>query len=437
MTIFCNKGTALFTEGPRRAVLLALGVLGVWFSVSAGEPQTKAHQPAGSVSDTSAAEMEVAAFGRALTNQLQILQKSHAKADSGHEVVWTVTGVALLGIVLMLKYVPRFLALRDVQVEAQNSALAAADNGSAGMTAEEQSFADFAAKFRVGPLLEPSSPPPREAPPASLPAVFPKPAPVAERIDPIKTFFALVPTRLEAMRKLLENLDETASSQVVFNQLAASTAELKNDSHVPALTPVWQVASALEALANQLGQKARSVTPSTIRTVTAAVDLIEALAKPGLDPALGSAPAIRVLAVDDDPISRHAVAFALKKALNLPDLAANGTSALELADQTAYDAIFLDIQMPGMDGFELCKRLHATERNRDVPVVFITCQNDFEARAKSTDAGGCDLIGKPFLTFEVTLKALTLVLKSRLEKKAPAEVPAIQTEPAPELALAT
>jgi CheY-like chemotaxis protein len=109
---------------------------------------------------------------------------------------------------------------------------------------------------------------------------------------------------------------------------------------------------------------------------------------------------------------------------------------LELAGQTAYDAVFLDVQMPGMDGFELCKRLHETERNREVPVVFITSQNDFEARAKSTDAGGCDLIGKPFLTFEVTLKALTLVLKSRLAK-ATVKVSLPETEAAPALALAT
>jgi CheY-like chemotaxis protein len=411
-------------------VCLAGGVL-------AGE-KANAPVPTKTVSDSLASEMEVAAFGKALTNQLAFLesQKAAARSSSSHEIIWTVTGIALLGMVVMLKYVPRFLGMRDFQVEAQNSAWAAAANGPAEMVAEEQSFADFAAKFRVGPLEQ--FPPRREAALSPSAVALPKAMPEVERIDPIKAFFALTPPRIAGMRALLDNLDAAPSIQTLFTQLAASALELKNDSHVQALTPVWQVASALEALANQLGQKARSVTPSTIRTVTAAVDLIEALAKPGLDPALASTPPIRVLAVDDDPISRHAVAFALKKALNLPDLAANGPSALELAAQTAYDAIFLDIQMPGMDGFELCKRLHETERNREVPVVFITCQNDFEARAKSTDAGGCDLIGKPFLTFEVTLKALTLVLRARLAGKTVAKIPVIEkTAPAPALALAT
>jgi len=433
----CNSGRV---ASRRFVAVLWLLLAGGFFSAGGAPTGEKATAPVPTrtVSDSLASEMEVAAFGKALTNQMAFLesQRAASNSSSSHEIIWTVSGVVLLGMLVMLKYVPRFLGMRDLQVEAQHSAMTAAANGPAEMVAEEQSFADFAAKFRVGPLLEPSAPR-RES--ASSPSVIaaPKAMPVIERIDPIKAFLAVVPLRIAAMRALLGKLEDAPSSQTIFSQFAASALELKNDSHVQALTPVWQIASALEALANQLGQKPRNVTPSTIRTVTAAVDLIESLARPGLDPALTSTPPIRVLAVDDDPISRHAVAFALKKALNLPDLAANGTSALELAAQTAYDAVFLDIQMPGMDGFEVCRRLHETERNREVPVVFITCQNDFEAQAKSADAGGCDLIGKPFLTFEVTLKALTLALGARLAGKTVAKLSARETECAPALALAT
>jgi CheY-like chemotaxis protein len=89
-----------------------------------------------------------------------------------------------------------------------------------------------------------------------------------------------------------------------------------------------------------------------------------------------------------------------------------------LAEATAYDAIFLDVEMPGMDGFELCTRIHATTSNRITPVVFVTRHADFDARAKSSLTGARDLIGKPFLTFEVALKALTLVLNRRLQAQA-------------------
>src|SRR5439155_26760141 len=157
--------------------------------------------------------------------------------------------------------------------------------------------------------------------------------------------------------------------------------------------------------------------------------LISTLSARGIRPDLAQSPPIRVLAVDDDPISRHAVSFALKKALNLPDLAANGEAGLKLALESSYDAIFLDVQMPGMDGFELCSKIRQTELNKTTPIVFITCMSDFNARAKSTLAGGQDLIGKPFLTFEVTLKALTLILRSRVERAAPEAPKSRKAEP--------
>ena len=144
------------------------------------------------------------------------------------------------------------------------------------------------------------------------------------------------------------------------------------------------------------------------------VDLLEDLCKPGLKADLLTNPPLRLLTVDDDLISRKAVALALRKALNQPDLAENGELALALANKQSYDVIFLDVQMPGMDGFELCAKIHETAPNRTTPVVFVTCQSDFDARAQSILSGGSDLIGKPFLTFEITVKALTLALRGRL-----------------------
>jgi CheY-like chemotaxis protein len=149
-------------------------------------------------------------------------------------------------------------------------------------------------------------------------------------------------------------------------------------------------------------------------------------------PDLVSNPPIRLLAVDDDSISRHAVSFGLRKALNKPDLAENGEAALALASQIAYDVIFLDVQMPGMNGFETCAKIHATEVNRATPIVFVTCQSDFDARAKSTLSGGNDLIGKPFLIFEITVKALTLAFRGRLQRRF-GTIPEIVAKPSAEV----
>ena len=125
---------------------------------------------------------------------------------------------------------------------------------------------------------------------------------------------------------------------------------------------------------------------------------------------------MRVLAVDDDAVCRHAISFALKKVLNPPDLASDGKAGLALAVKLPYDVIFLDVEMPGMDGFELCSRIRATAANRATPMVFVTRHSDFGSRAKSSLSGGCDLIGKPFMPFELAVKALTIILDRRLRE---------------------
>ena len=143
--------------------------------------------------------------------------------------------------------------------------------------------------------------------------------------------------------------------QKLLRDLARETGAFKGAARLPGLLPAWQMAAALEALVLQLIDKPGHNTPSTLQTVAEAVDVIRALSRPGIRADLTEDPPIRVLAVDDDPISRHAVSFALKKTLNVPDLANNGQGGLELALENAYDAIFLDVQMPGMDGFDLAR----------------------------------------------------------------------------------
>jgi CheY-like chemotaxis protein len=169
----------------------------------------------------------------------------------------------------------------------------------------------------------------------------------------------------------------------------------------------------LQGLLKQFSLKASNATPSGMRTAAAALDLLEILCKNPSRPDLATVPPVRMLAVDDDAITRRAVSLCLKKAFNEPDVAPEGRTALALAEQQSYDIIFLDIEMPGMDGLELCARIHETAQNRSTPVVFVTSHTDFESRAKSAMLGAQDLIGKPFLTFEITVKALTVVLKAR------------------------
>jgi CheY-like chemotaxis protein len=189
---------------------------------------------------------------------------------------------------------------------------------------------------------------------------------------------------------------------------------LKNTATPAGLLALRQVTTAVEMLVTQLTEKAGNVTSSTLRTVTIAIGVLQELCKPGLKPGLLSEPPLRLLVVDDEMFSRFALCNALKRGLSEPDVAETGETALKLAERRTYDLILLDIQMPGMDGFELCSRIHETYANLDTPVVFVTSLRDFDARANSVVCGGRDLIAKPFLTFELTVKSLTLVATERL-----------------------
>ena len=86
-------------------------------------------------------------------------------------------------------------------------------------------------------------------------------------------------------------------------------------------------------------------------------------------------------------------------------------AALSVLKENTFDLIFLDAEMPGMTGFELCAELRKLPSNKTTPVIFVTSLTKFEVRAQSSLSGGSDLIAKPFLMMELAVKALTYLLK--------------------------
>ena len=91
--------------------------------------------------------------------------------------------------------------------------------------------------------------------------------------------------------------------------------------------------------------------------------------------------------------------------------------AMKLLSGTRFDLVFLDIDMPTMNGFELCAKLRAMPAHKKTPVVFVTGLNDFENRANSTMSGGTDFIAKPFLFIELAVKALVYVMRGQFDRK--------------------
>jgi len=236
----------------------------------------------------------------------------------------------------------------------------------------------------------------------------------------LQVFFNSVPGQIAAIRAQLAKINAAPDGVRTesLRELYRRVDVIKQKSGMSALRPVWLTTCGLEGLIQQLTTKSTNANASVLRTIAGAVDLLKALCVPGLDPALATRTPVELLVVDDNPVCLAGVSMALRKAFRKPDAAPEGFSALALAEKKRYDVIFLDIDMPGMNGFELCTKIRNTELNRTTPVVFVTSHSDFESRTRSALVGGDELIAKPFHSFEITVKALTLALSGRLASAA-------------------
>ena len=113
-----------------------------------------------------------------------------------------------------------------------------------------------------------------------------------------------------------------------------------------------------------------------------------------------------VLIVDDNPTNIDLLVNTLKNDYRL-GIAKNGPKALEYAEKHMPDLILLDIVMPGMNGYEVCTRLKAATKTKDIPVIFITAMSEGGHKTRGFDVGALDYITKPFHAAEVKARVKT------------------------------
>ncbi|MBI5607257.1 MAG: response regulator [Deltaproteobacteria bacterium] len=124
-------------------------------------------------------------------------------------------------------------------------------------------------------------------------------------------------------------------------------------------------------------------------------------------PLTRDAAAPRVLIVDDTPGNLQVLAAILRPEGYRLSAAGSGSDALVAVAKAAPDLILMDVNMPGMDGFEACARLRADPTTAPIPVVFLTAQNDLEHLVRGFEAGGVDYLSKPFRTEELLARVRT------------------------------
>jgi two-component system phosphate regulon response regulator PhoB len=110
----------------------------------------------------------------------------------------------------------------------------------------------------------------------------------------------------------------------------------------------------------------------------------------------------RVLVVDDDPAIRLVCSTNLQHDGYQVLVAANGQEGLELALDQVPDVVLLEISMPVLDGFGLAAALQADERTRELPLIFLTSEDDPLIKAKAFETGAHGVIAKPFEPSAVT-----------------------------------
>ena len=118
----------------------------------------------------------------------------------------------------------------------------------------------------------------------------------------------------------------------------------------------------------------------------------------------------RILAVEDDERIRAAVKLALEDEGWIVDEAGSGEEAIELFSRAAPDVVLIDIMLPGIDGFELCRTLRRTS---DVPIVMVTARNDTHDVVAGLEAGADDYLTKPFAPKELSARIRALLRRIR------------------------
>ncbi|CAN2039140.1 hypothetical protein GMMP15_1080002 [Candidatus Magnetomoraceae bacterium gMMP-15] len=124
-----------------------------------------------------------------------------------------------------------------------------------------------------------------------------------------------------------------------------------------------------------------------------------------------------ILIIDDNEMNIEMLIKALQTHGFRIITARNGTMGIRRAEFSRPDLILLDVMMPGIDGFETCRRLKANDGTKDIPVIFMTALTDVKNKLKGFEVGGVDYITKPFEEVEVLVRIKTHLGLRRLQRQ--------------------
>ncbi len=219
---------------------------------------------------------------------------------------------------------------------------------------------------------------------------------------------------LVAMRRCYQTFSKTPSDLSLLNELHAHAHGFSERARVSGLVALHRLSAAFASLAHHLYRVPETLNPSTLRTVQQTIEFLTALVRDRNLTHLHDPVKAQIYVVDDDADNCQAISMALEMVMLKVTSAQDPSVALGEIASGRYDLLLLDINLPGMDGFELCEEIRKCSTYATTPIVFLTGLNTLERRVQSTLSGGNDFIGKPFNLHELGVKTLTLILKTQL-----------------------
>jgi len=125
----------------------------------------------------------------------------------------------------------------------------------------------------------------------------------------------------------------------------------------------------------------------------------------------------RILVVDDNPKNIQVLATHLTNDDYEVEYASNGKEAVQMIEREDFDLILLDVMMPGIDGFETCRRIKKIENKKHIPIIFVTAKTDIDSLTLGFEYGGVDYISKPFKADELLLRVSTHIELKKAKDK--------------------
>ena len=244
----------------------------------------------------------------------------------------------------------------------------------------------------------------------------PKTPRVATSADPSVTEPLSRAEAAPAIETMFETLDLLSTHPDNLNLVEALDNHLRTFSeraHAAGLAAVHRYSLGCREVTRWL-RKAPAKVSSTLHTLTEAVSLLDtmtSLANPATIPDPAGA---LVYSVDDDADNCECIAAALDKLTLFTKYASKPEVALAELTAIPCDLIILDVNMPGMDGFEICSRVRQMEHHMKTPILFVSGLSSAKEQVKSNKSENVEFIAKPYNLTELGLKALGMVLRGQL-----------------------